>query len=199
MSKNSIIRLLSYDTIELPVYLEIAQTSNYGLLVIEGRPSDKQLAEQWEAIVVRNSQANGFSLENYEDDLKTYAELLGTYEKVRLSLLECMFVIDNETIAFLEEKGFKLDRSSASKYAKSIQACLQKSKNILTKLKTKYNEIQASNTVDKKAPVKTSVEEVLANISVSMGFNVEPTVTLARFNEYKKIVRKRAEKSKRAA
>ena len=41
------------------------------------------------------------------------------------------------------------------------------------------------------------IETILAAISASLGFNVESTVTLARFNEYNKIIKKRIEASNR--
>ena len=187
--------LYGYDDILLTTYMEIAQTGNTNLLVITGSPTDKDIENAWEEIVKRNSQCNGFSLDEYLDNIKTYAKLLGDYGLVKLSLMQLMMVVDDEAIAFLESKGYRIDRSSASAYSASIQNALQKCKNIITKLKTRYNQIQQSNKDNEKAP-KTSIEEILANISVSIGFSVGPDVTLARFNEYKKIIKKKYEASK---
>lgn len=175
--------------------MEIAQTGNTNLLVITGGPSDKELAEGWEKIIKRNSQVNGLGLDNYLDNYKTYAQLLGDYEKVKLSLMQLLMVVDDDVIAYLKSKGYVIDTSTSSSYNKSIQNAMQKCKNILTKLKTRYNQIQQANKDNDKAP-QTSIEEILANISVSIGFSVGMDVTLARFNEYKRIVKKRHEASK---
>lgn len=189
-------RLYDYDDIPLTLYIEIAQTDNLDLLTIKGKFKEQEMRDRWEAIVRRNSESSGVNVSEYEDNLKSYALLLADYQRVKLCLLESSMIVDDETIAFLKSKGYTLDKSSASKYFASIQGGLQKSKNILTKLTTKFNAIQQANEDQGKA-AKTSIEEVLANISVSIGFSVDASVTLARFNEYKKIVKKKIEASKR--
>jgi len=189
--------LYGYSNILLLTYIEVAQTENLNLLIISGDATKKELSDRWNEIVIRNAQVNGVGIDDYEENLKTYAGLLADYETVRLSLLECMFVIDEDTLLYLASKGYRLDTSSASKYAESIQNCLQKSKNILTKLKTKFKQIQESSKDNQeRVSSKTTIEEILANISVALGFSVDPHVTLARFNEYKKIVKKRSENNK---
>ena len=199
-SKITTAVLYTYDNILLTTYMEIAQTGNTNLLVITGTPTEKEIAEQWEKIVKRNSEVNGLGIGAYFDNIKTYAKLLADYEMVKLSLMQLMFVVDDDTIAYLQSKGYRIDKSGAKAYSASIQSALLKCRNIITKLKTRYNQLAQANQDGEKV-AKTSMEEVLANISVAIGFSVGMDVTLARFNEYKRIVKKRyeAQKMKKAA
>lgn len=182
-----------YHNIALTLYLEIVRTENLDLLVVEGSPSDDELATVWEEIVKINSEANGTNVSDYEDDLKTYAKLLSDYELVRLTLIELTFIVDDSLIAFLESKGYKIDRSTATTYRESLTRASQRSRNIITKLRTKYNEIKEFERDRGKGKIVT-IEEILANISAEMKFHVGLDITLARFNEYKKIIKRKNEK-----
>lgn len=188
--------LYTYDNILLTTYMEIAQTGNTGLLVVTGSPSDKQIQERWETIVKRNSEHNGFNLNEYQDNLKEYARLLADYELVKLTLLQICMVVDDDAELFLQSKGYRIDRSSASAYNESIQLALQRCKNILTKLKTRYNQIQQASKDNENQKAQTSIEAILANISAWLGFSVGSDITLARYNEYKKIIKRKHEASK---
>lgn len=182
-----------YDNILLTLYLEIARTENYGLLVVAGRADDKEIYERWEAIVRLNSEANGVNVDDYEDDLKAYAKLLADYELVKLTLIELSFFVDDNLIAFLDSKGYKIDKSTATSYRKSLERAAQKSGNIVTKLRTKFNELKEQERDRKKGKIVT-VEEVLANISSELKFHVGLDITLARFNEYKRIIKRKNER-----
>lgn len=189
--------LYTYDNILLTNYMEIAQTGNTDLLVITGSPSDKEIQERWELIVKKNLEANGQSSDQL-DNIKDYVRLLATYIGVKASLLQLCTVNDDECITFLEHKGYRIDRSSHSAYVNSINANLQKVKNVLTKLASRNKLITESmKEADKTTPLMSSSESMLANISASLGFSVDSNITLARFNEYNKIIKKRIEAQKK--
>lgn len=177
--------------------MEIAQTGNTDLLVITGSPSDKEIQERWELIVKKNLEANGQSSDQL-DNIKDYVRLLATYIGVKASLLQLCTVNDDECITFLEHKGYRIDRSCHSAYVNSINANLQKVKNVLTKLASRHKLITESmKEADKTTPLMSSSESMLANISASLGFSVDSNITLARFNEYNKIIKKRIEAQKK--
>jgi len=175
--------------------MEIAHSGNTDLLVISGKANDQEIQDCWEKIVKKNSQVNGLGVDAYFDNIKIYAKLLADYELVKLSLMQLMFVVDDSTINFLNALGYKIDTSGAKAYSDSIQNAFQKCKNLTTKLKTRFNQIQAANQDSEKTP-EISIEEALANISVSLGLVITIDVTLARYNEYRKIIRKKHEAAK---
>lgn len=177
--------------------MEIAQTGNTDLLVITGNPSDKELQDAWEAIVKRNSQGHG-ETGNYMDNIKDYARLLADYGMVKASLLQLMLVVDDECIAFLDSKGYRIDKSTATSYRESIQSAMQKCKNVNTKLASKHNQIMRFIEENKNntTPLKTSAESMLAQVSAAIGFSVGIDTTLARYNEYCKIIKKKIEAQK---
>lgn len=179
--------------------MEIAQTGNTDLLVISGNPTDKEIQDNWEAILKRNSNQNGFNVDDHFDNVKTYGILLADYELVKLSLFQLMIVVDEDAILFLKSKGYRIDQSTATSYNQSINAALQKCKNIITKLKTRYNQIQQTikdNQAAQGDKAQTSIEEILANLSAAIGFSIGVDITLARYNEYRKILKKRIEVQK---
>lgn len=196
--RTTTIVLYTYDNILLTTYQEIAQTGNLGLLIITGKASEKDLTSQWEKIVQQNGRTNGYDADGYHENVKDYVRLLSTYQAVQASLLQLFISVDDEAILFLESKGYRIDKSSNAKFFQSIQNGLQKCKNVISKIKSKHLTITQylKENKEKETPLKTSVEEMLANISTSIGFSVGPDVTLARFNEYTKIIRKRIEASK---
>ena len=186
-----------YSNIRLSTYIEIAQTANLRLLIIKGFPTEEELTKQWEAIVKENAKANGDqSYSAYENNLKRYGKLIGEYELVRLSLMKLVLVVDDPTIAYLTNKGFKINTATYSGYVDSINACLSKSNNYLTKIKMKLNDLQEIRDEQEKAPSK-SIEELLGTLSAILGFGISEDVTLARFNEYKKIAKKKSERNKK--
>lgn len=180
--------------------MEIAQTSNVDLLVISGMPTEKEIQDCWEIIVKRNSEQNGLRVDDHFDNIKTYGRLLHDYILVKLSLMQLMMVVDDDAIMFVESKGYKITTIGPNvndAYRESIQAAMQKCKNIITKLKTRYNQIQqVQKGHEEGKKVQSSIEEILANLSAAMGYSIDNYITLARYNEYKNILKRKEEASK---
>lgn len=186
-----------YSNIKLRTYVEIAQTGNLNLLVISGYPTEQELLDKWENLVKDNAKANNDnSYSAYENNLKRYGKLIADYELVRLSLMKLILVVDDECLLYLKERGFKINTTTASGYAESIDAALKRSGSYLTKIKMKLNEMNESRVEADKSQPKT-IEEILGALSASLNFEITGDITLARFNEYKKIVKKKNERSKR--
>ena len=195
-SKRSTGVLYTYDTILLTLYLEIAQTGNTDLLVISGTPTDKEIQAAWDEITRLNSNSTGRTNDNL-DTVKDYARLLSKYIAVQASILQLYLCVDDEALLYLSSAGYRIDTSSNTAYRESLKSAQRKAANVVTKIESKYKEIMAAAAeADPDAPARSGIETMLAAVSATLGFNVESTVTLARFNEYNKIIKKRIEASK---
>lgn len=170
--------------------MEIAKTSNYKLLLIDGVATDDVCLLKWEEIIKKNARMNNDNqYDNYLDNIKVYGTLIAEYNMVKAMLLQLIFQVDNDVIQELELMGYHIDTSGERAYTDSIYNCMNSSENIITQIKMKYNEIM----LDLKGSEQdgSGFEETLANLSVSLGFTVMDDITLARFNEYKRIIRKK--------
>ena len=195
-SRRSTGVLYTYDSIPLTLYLEIAQTGNTDLLVISGTPTEKEIQSAWDEITRLNSNSTGRT--NHQlDNIKDYVRLLSKYQASQASILQLHLCVDDEALLYLASNGYRIDTSSNTAYRESLKSAQRKVANVLTKIESKYKEIMAAVAqADPDAPVQSGIETILAAVSASLGFNVESTVTLARFNEYNKIIKKRIEASK---
>lgn len=194
--KRSTGALYTYDSIPLTLYLEVAQTGNTDLLVISGNPTEKEIEKAWDEITRLNSNSTGRT--NHQlDNIKDYVRLLSKYQASLASIMQLHLCVDDEALLYLASNGYKIDTSSNTAFRESLKAAQRKVANVVTKIESKYKEIMAAAAeADPDAPVHSGIETMLAAVSATLGFNVESNVTLARFNEYNKIIKKRIEASK---
>lgn len=187
--------MYNYFDLMLSTYIEIVVTGNTGLLVYKGNPSEQEIQERWEQIVEQNAQANGSQHNHLIDNIRDYIRYLATYISVQSALLQLHLGVDDECIAFLESKGFRIDTSSNAAFIDSIRLALQKVKNVITKLKSRHKLIIDSmgQSGDDSVPITNSADAMIANLSAALGFAVEPWITLSRYNEFAKIVKRRVE------
>lgn len=186
-----------YEDIPLHTYLEIGATGNYHLLIVSGEFNDKELEKHFEEITKRNAQQNNdFAYQAYYNNIKTYGQLIEEYELVKLELSKLKIVIDDDSIGFLKDKGYRIDiNGTATRYAQTIQAAEARSNSILTKIQMKANELKLeAEKADKNK--SEGIEEVLAGMSTVLGWNIPSDITLARFNKYRKIVKDKLQKGK---
>lgn len=168
--------------------MNIAATNNYSLMALNG-VEDEQCLVEWEKIVKQTGEASGdYSYLSRLDNYRTYISLLAEFNIVKAMLLRLCYIIDDNYISYLRKKGYKIDISGAKGYSDSIIAAMARSNNLVTKIKMKSNEMikEAENSENQKAG--TGFEETLANLCAQLGFEVNDNVTLARFNEYRKII-----------
>lgn len=104
-------------------------------------------------------------------------------------------VVDNPIIEFLKESGYHIDTSNQEKFEQSIKKALAKSDNLNSKLKMQLNQINNFNEgllTKRKEYEQNSgmLEERLANLSYELGFSEKDDITLAKYNEYVKIINK---------
>jgi hypothetical protein len=201
-SKNTTAEFFRYDDILLKIFIDVAQTSEYVKVVKNGQATAEQCMEAWEAIVKRNADVTGnMGYNGYLNETFVYADMLSEYLFMRAALTKLLYVIDYPLIQEVRDKGYSIDlgeqddtaQARSQKYADSLYATSRQVDNIATRIKMHYNKM-ALNTVDKSEG--GGFDETIANLNMAIGFVETDNITLARYNEYCKMIKKRAAKSK---
>ncbi len=190
-------KLYTYDTIPLRLFLQIAEESNLNLLIIKGKMDIDPLTEAYENIIRKNSEVNGgYQYLTYFNHLKSYAKFIAEYMVAKAILLRLAGVIDWPLIMEIRQRGYKIDTTNTLTYTQSISAGLRKVSNLITRATMKRKEIEKF--IGGDGPSE-SFASILANISYSVGYNVDPDITLSGYNEYRRILKlKHAQQSKAA-
>jgi len=118
--------------------------------------------------------------------------LAAKYLVEKASLLMIAIKVDEVIINDLRFRGYKISTDNDKKYLESINAGLRRVTNLSTKIGLANSQMEEIIAMAKSVKRK-SADELLAEVSAGLGFAVDDNVTLARFNEYSKIV---AEKNK---
>lgn len=181
-----------YEDILLSTYSDIAKSGNLELLVISGKWSAEELNEAWEKIVLRNAEENGdMEIVNYVELLQAYGKLVSDYTLVKASLFKLLLVVDDATVAWLATKRYKIKTDGThNEFLASINAALAKSNSYITHITARKLELEKLLASQSEKSQHT-IEQALAALSAGLGFSVPTDVTLARFNEYKKVLKKK--------
>lgn len=168
----------------------ITKTGNYAL--IAKKPADiEDCFKAWEEILQKNSKVVGsFEYQNYFELSLGYAQFLSDYITAKAILIKLRYVIDDGDIAWLGERGYMIDVDHGySGYLNSLYIVGKKSDNLRTKIKSRFKELKDfGKTGD--APVEAySFQEVLANLNANLNFSVNEDITLAAYNEYRRIIK----------
>lgn len=158
-----------------------------------GKVDIEKCVDAWELIVDKNSKANNsFDYINYIEKYRSYSLLLNEYITVKAMLTKLAFSIDVDIIAWLNKKGYKISITEGnSKYEECLVNAIRKSDNLVTKTVMKANELRALQ--DKRGNTNGSFESVIADLIFSLGFEVKDDITLARYNELKKLIKRKHE------
>lgn len=157
-------------------------------MCISGKATIEECLIVWEQILKRNGEVNNdYSYNQFFIKSSEYARLLNDYQLIKALLIKLHFVVDDSYISFLKSKGYKIDTSSRQKYDDSLKLNLRRSENLLTKLTMKHNEL-SSGLKEKEKRDHVSLEQLLAHVSAGLGYEIKDDITLARYNEYKKIL-----------
>lgn len=179
--------LLNYDNILLKTYFDIAETGNFNLLVIKGKPSIELLLDCWEEIVRRNDKDVGSN--KYERTFKMHkaiAKMYFNYLYIRTLLLKLYLEFDATLIEELKKEGYVINKSN---YYESIVAALNKTNHVITKLTSKRNELKEIKSNDAKQ-TKITFNRMIAELSVRLAPTViHQDITLSLYNEYIKIAK----------
>lgn len=137
--------------------------------------------------------------------MQSYGHYLADYNLVKASLLKLvalnlevgivighneMFIQDDDLISDLRAKGYKINTTDKNTYCESISNAMHRAEHLVTRMKMKANEINEMMK-DSGGSQVVSFEEIIANLSFMLGFELPDNLTLARYNEYKKILKER--------
>lgn len=182
---------MEYENITLKMYLRLSETKSYRELVIEGQASEIQCAEAWEKIVKQNAEASGrLELGYYLNNYQAFARLLADFNAIKATLNLLLLVVDDTYIGWLNSKGFVIVTDKGQNaYVESLNAAMRKSDNYITRIKMKQNELLKIG--EGQSGKKFGFEELIANLTMVLGFEVNDNVTLVRYNEYNKLIAKK--------
>jgi len=208
-SKTYFVLFYGYETISLKLYLEIVNTLDFKRLIVSGEADELACAKQWDLIIQKNYQTNGgHDYLNFVDSMKSYGHFLSEYNLIKATLLKLIslnlevgivigmnevFIQDDELIADLRNRGYRIDTTDKNTFCDSLNKAMQRSEHLVTRMKMKANEINEMMK-DNGGSQAVSFEEIIANLSFMLGFELPDTLTLARYNEYKKILKERNSK-----
>lgn len=191
------IKFYDYSNIPLKLFIEVAESADYMRLVMEGECSIDECFEQWEKLIQENSRINGNAeYRSYYDNLKHYNKLLADFNVIKATITILYFEIDNEMIEYLNAKGYKISTKSSVDYANSLNAAMNKSNNLITKIEMRYKAIVRASEQSKGSNRQITFEVLMANLTIALGFTVDDSLTLARYNEYNKIIKKKNAESR---
>lgn len=196
-SKHSSLSFYEYEDIPLKIYLAIIKTGDFTKLVKEGECDSGQYLEAWERIVKKQAKETGSNQYNsLLQLLKGYALIVNDHTLIRACLVLLTIGKPNEEyIAILKSKGYNID---VNNYRASLEASFRKCENLVTKAVMKKKELERMFEGKESEGETKGFEEVLANLNFALGFTVEDTITLARYNEYQKILKAKQKTIKEA-
>lgn len=171
----------------------MAETGDYRKLVKKEPATDEACMEAWEDIVKKNGENTGNnSYSSYFSDAVQYGQLLSEYLFMRAALTKLLYVIDFDLIQKVRDLSYTINLENSQRYADSLYATSRQVDNLATRIKMQYNRM-ALNTVDKTGG---GFDEAIVNLNMALGMEVNDNITLARYNEYCKIIKKRQAKAK---
>jgi hypothetical protein len=195
MSKLSFARYWRYEDIPLKLFIDISQNHKYRKMVRYGFASFDNCVEKYEQIISENSKrTNSFDYQHYFGLQRKLYTQINDYYTIKAALLKLSIEIDEEIIDFLKTKGFKININTQKDYEKTIYACFRR----IEGHKTRANIIKSD--IDKLKKGNDSnilFEEILAILSYQLGYTVERGITLAQYNEYKKIIKQKQQRNER--
>jgi hypothetical protein len=114
--------------------------------------------------------------------------LLSEYTALKVTVTMLSFRYKPEDVEFMAERGYPLRsfRNSAE-YADALSAVSRKVESLTTRITMNRKQLQSMQNDDRPKEFPT-LEKLLAQISVELPFEVREDITLARFNEYKKLI-----------
>jgi len=158
-------------------------------LLVRGEFKREKAVKVWEKIIARNGEENrDYSYLNFLDNLNNFNFMLAEYNFIKAALIKLTYCVDDELIKTLAVKGYPINTSGKNAYLNSLTVCLSKCENLTSKLVTKQNEMNEETSQEAK---QVTAEQLIAQMSVAVGFSISDDVTLAAFNEYRKIVKQK--------
>lgn len=190
--QSKAVSIYTYDDIPLRLFLEIADSGEFGRLVISGEGIEpSKLVDHWERIVERNSEENAsFQYKSYFSLYQSYNLLIAKEFNLKVLFMLASLKSDHPAIAELAKMGYKIDVSTPDTYVDTLTRAMKKSSSLITKIKMKKNEIDKYQETHGSLK-KQSYEDHVADLEFDLGWMVGNEITLAKFNRLKKRVKQK--------
>jgi hypothetical protein len=203
-SKTSSGILFGYDDILLRLYIEVAQTGDFRRLIKSGDCNDDECLSAWEQIVKKQEKVTGSNQYNSVMQLmKGYASLLNDHTVIRAALIYSIQAPLNwEVLQVLKSKGYTIrtvDGKKTEETLEDLRNGLRRNENLITKATMNKKALERMfKEREEKGEKQKGFEEIIANLNFALGFNVDESITLARYNEYQRILKVRAQQAEEA-
>lgn len=200
-SKSTTVLFFSYETITLKLYLEIVRSLDFKKLIVTGAPTLEECQKQWDSIIQRCAESNGgLDYVGFIDLSQRYGYLLQEYNVVKAWITTLWFKIDDKIIEQLTERGYNIITTKdnpkydntitiSENYKRSLIAALQRSENLVTKLKMTANELRLMLDGKEGGRQEMMFDEIMAYLQLR-GLKIEDDLKLSRYIELLKIMNK---------
>jgi hypothetical protein len=169
--------------------MEIVRTGNIALIAKSNCDLEKCFTA-WENVLEKNSKVTGnYSYQTNLDSLRSLTAFLNEYITVKAILIKLQYVVDDEDIAWLNERGYVIETNGFTSYVNSLNSTNSKSNNLVTKIKSKQKELLRQVKEGAQESEYTSFQQVIANLSAKLQFAVPETITLPAYNEYIRLIK----------
>ena len=189
----------SYEDIPLRLYLRIASTGKLGLLAKKRTyiPTET-LVGLWEALVNKNGHGGTKSTLDYYRSLEeSYGLMLSDYTALKATLTKLMIRYNEDDAAFMASKRCKLAPfKNSQQYHESLSLANKKIENIATHMRMNRKELAKFKNENAAVDLPT-FEQLIANLSIHLPFEIKDDITLIRYNEYKKLIQDKHKKSEK--
>jgi hypothetical protein len=152
-----------------------------------GIASFDNCTERYEEIIKENSKRNNsFDYQHYFGLQRKLYTHINDYYTIKAALLKLTIDVDREIIDFLKTKGFKISLKSQEEYEKTVHASFRRIEGHRTRANIIKSDIDKLQKGKEASPL---YEEILAILSYQLGYTVDKNITLAQYNEYRKIIK----------
>ena len=180
----------SYEDITLKLFMAISESGNFKLVIKSGIATDSQCVAMWEKIVQDNNKVTGNQEYNsYLKSWRNYNRLLHEHISVRPNLVILCYALDFEAIKYVRSKGYLIDTTNSKTYADSLYRAIRKCDNLQTKIAMQLNDLERTQATTPRR--SENFEALMAALSLELGYTVPDEITLARYNEYSKLIERR--------
>lgn len=166
----------------------------------DGRGADLVLcAEIWNDIVEKNSEASDSM--RYRQLIilnRSYIKLSAKYVRLKASLMILSSELDWELIQAVRKAGYKIDTANTLRYTQSLLESMRLIEDLSNKSKLASVSIQKiiKEQESSYSNEEMSFESVYASLLFD-GVNVDRQLSLAEYNEFRKLIKKRNEQHRK--
>jgi len=172
------------------MYIQIARSEEYTLLIKTGTYTKAECFEAWEKILQRQSKLTGdFTYINYLDTLKQLWNLIRNYNIIQACLIKLQFMIDLSMIKYLAQEGYEIKNGPDGTIALSLKRAFQKSKSFLTKIETRQKQLKDFGKTSDGDSRDSTVADIIAPLVLN-GANVDEDISLSMFNAINKTIKR---------